>query len=791
MQPIWALLRSLRALSPAGRERPGDFMKRFPVLRYLPILALIAVFFAACSRDPDVRKQKFFASGQQYFQQGQYAEASIQFGNAIAADSRFAEAHYQLAQAYIKLGEWNRAFQELKRTVELQPENYPAHIDLANLFISGHDLADAQAETDLLQSKQPDNPLVHLAVANLLAAQANLPGALQEAQKAVALAPDRSPSYVQLALLQLRANQSDGAEASFKKAIELDPKETNARLALGTLYVSRNRMAEAERQFRQAVESDPGNPDPRADMARLYLAQGKKDEAEAFLKKARLDFPTNSVGYRMLGDFYFATGDLAKAATEYDQLNRDHPGDWQVKKNYTQLLILTNRLDEGRKADDEILKAYPNDSDALIFRGQIQVRQGDAKGAITTLQTVIKNDPDNPTAHYHLGVAYGQLGHAEQARAEWERALQLNPNLTDAIRALATLALRQGDMPTLQQRASQLIQQQPASPEGYAMRAFSFTRRSQFTSAEPDASKAISLAPQDAAGYLQMGNLRLAQKQYSAAEKAYQRALNFAPGSPDALSGLMNTYLSQKQVDKAVEAANAQIAKVRNNSGFYDLLGTVLLKHTKNLAGAEAAFRKAIELDKNNQQALIMLGQVQTAEGAATQAIATYERALQDNPGNISFYILLGDLYNSQHDLAKAQDAYHKALAIDSNNPMASNNLAYLLLQNGGDVDQAVSLAQTARSSAPDSPNFADTLGWAFYHKGYYQQSISLFQESMKLAQKANSPDNPTVHYHLGLAYEKSGDTTLAKKELERVLQLNPNYSAADDVKKALAELQS
>ena len=766
-------------------------MRRLPILRCLPFLALSVLVLAGCWRDPNVRKQKFFASGQQYFEQGKYAEASIQFSNAVDLDSRFAEAHYQLAQSCIKLGEWNRAFRELKRTVELQPENYSAHIDLANLYISGRDLTNAQSEVDLLQSTQPDNPQVHLAAANLLAAQSNLPGALQEAQKAISLAPERSQSYMQLALLRVQANQPEAAETSFKRAISLDVKATGARTALGTFYVSRNRMAEAEQQFRDAIENDPTNPGPRADMARLYLAQGKKDEAEALLKKAKLDFPGNSTGYRMLGDFYFATGDLEKATAEYALLAHDHPADWQVKKNYTQLLILTNHVDDADKVDGEILKAYPNDSDALIYRGQIQVRQGNAIVAVTTLQAVIKNDPDNAMAHYHLGAAYGQLGNAEQARAEWERALQLNPTLTDAIRALATLALRQGDMAGLAQRAGQLIQQQPASAEGYAMRAFASTRRGQFTSAEQDATKAISLAPKEATGYLQMGNLRLAQKQYGAAEKAYQQALTLAPSSSDALSGLMNTYLTEKQADKAFAAASAQIARVPNNSAFYHLLGSALFNQKKDLPGAEAAFGKAIELDKNNQDALIMLGQVQIAKGVKGQAIATYERALQDNPRDISFYILLGDLYNSQHEVNKAKDSYQKALALDSNNPTASNNLAYLLLQNGGDVDQAVSLAQTARSSAPNSPNFADTLGWAFYHKGYYQQAISLFQEAMKLAQKNNIPDNPTLHYHLGLAYEKTGDSALARKELQRVLQINPNYSAADDVKKVLAELQS
>jgi Tfp pilus assembly protein PilF len=68
-------------------------MKRSPSLPLILTLALFAAF-AGCSRDPNVRKQKFFASGQSYFAQGKYPEAAIQFSNAIDIDPRFAEAHY-------------------------------------------------------------------------------------------------------------------------------------------------------------------------------------------------------------------------------------------------------------------------------------------------------------------------------------------------------------------------------------------------------------------------------------------------------------------------------------------------------------------------------------------------------------------------------------------------------------------------------------------------------------------------------------------------------------------------
>jgi tetratricopeptide (TPR) repeat protein len=83
----------------------------------------------------------------------------------------------------------------------------------------------------------------------------------------------------------------------------------------------------------------------------------------------------------------------------------------------------------------------------------------------------------------------------------------------------------------------------------------------------------------------------------------------------------MNTYVAQKEYDKAITAANAQIAKSPNKSDFYDLLGTALFNGKKDLPGAEVALKKAIDLDKANTDAIEKLGKVQVQEGASDQAI--------------------------------------------------------------------------------------------------------------------------------------------------------------------------
>jgi len=589
-------------------------MSRSAFVRLLLICSVLAAVVTGCSRDPNVRKQKFFESGEKYFAEGKYREAAIQYLNATQIDSRFAQAHYQLSQTYLKLGDLQHAYQELNLTLEYAPDNYRAHTDIANLLVTTanpNDLKQAKTHLDILKEKQPNNPETHEAWANYYAAQNNIGAAMQEMQQAISADPNRSESYLLLALFELRSDLPGKAEEHFKKATEVDPKAMNAQLALGGFYQSRNRLPEAEQQFRHAIAVDSKNPVPRAALVRLLMQEGKKDEIESFLRQTKKDLSDDPEGYRMLGDFYYATGDFDKATTEYASLYSDHPKNIKVKKNYIELLIVKNRLDEATKLNNEILKASPNDVDALIDRAKIQLGKNDVSGAVDSLHSALRNDPGNATAHYWLGNAFAQQHNEDQSESEWRQAVKIRPDLTDAQRALAALALRRGDLDALLQTAQQIITAQPYSADGFILKGIADLAHQKYNDAQQDAQQAMQRAPRSPKPYVQMGNIELIQKHYDPAVTFYQQALDKDPSSGEGLSGVMNTYFVQEQFDKAIAAANAQIAKSPNNANFYDLLGTALFNGKKDLPGAEAALRKAVELDKNNTDALEKLGKVQ------------------------------------------------------------------------------------------------------------------------------------------------------------------------------------
>ena len=86
------------------------------------MLAAAGGLFSGCTRDPNVRKQKYLESGNSYLATGKYREASIEYQTALQIDAEFLPAHVQLAEAWLKMGAFPQAARELSRVVHLYPQ---------------------------------------------------------------------------------------------------------------------------------------------------------------------------------------------------------------------------------------------------------------------------------------------------------------------------------------------------------------------------------------------------------------------------------------------------------------------------------------------------------------------------------------------------------------------------------------------------------------------------------------------------------------------------------------------
>jgi tetratricopeptide (TPR) repeat protein len=744
------------------------------------VILVAALAVTGCWRSPQSRRDHFLQSGNRYFTQGKYSEAEIEYRAALQVDPNSFEAHDRLAAIYMKAANWERAAQELERTIELHPDDARARLNLGNIYFVGQDLDRAQQMGLAVIQKDPSNAEAHSLLANVAEAQGRHDEAMSEINRAIASKPDSADFYWTRGTFESNAGRMEAAEASYRQALEIDPKNDHVLIALSQLYESQQRWGDAEKVLQRCVAAKPQLVLPRLELAKLYFHQSRRDAAEQVLLQAQKDMPGDGEAYRLLPEFYSTIGATEKALSTFETLHRQHPKDLKTAKEYARLLFTMRQVSRANEINEQVLATAPRDPDALSLRGQIWT-----DSAISMLRGVVNDYPTSALAHYSLGLALDASGDHNAAKNQWLQAAQLEPAMLEVQGALAKVAVLEHDKVLLQQSAEHLISNAPESPDGYIYRAVLEADNKEDDKAEADLNKSIQLAPQSAIGFTKMAEWRLTHKRYSEAEGLFEQALERDPNSFDALEGLVTTYKEEKRPDRMLPRVHAQIVKEPNNSFFYDLLAA-LEEDTRDLADAEKSGRKAISLDSNNNDAFELLGRVEVKQGEAEQALATSQEWIKRNPGYARAYLLTGSLEESMGNWKAAEQQYRKAIELQPHYADAENNLAYLLLQTGGNTDIALSLARSAHSEAPDVPTISDTLAWAYYHKGLYKMSISLLEDALKA-----EPQNALYHFHIGLAYGKIDDRSQARFHLRRALAIEPNSAQADLARKQLQDLGS
>jgi tetratricopeptide (TPR) repeat protein len=128
---------------------------------------------------------------------------------------------------------------------------------------------------------------------------------------------------------------------------------------------------------------------------------------------------------------------------------------------------------------------------------------------------------------------------------------------------------------------------------------------------------------------------------------------------------------------------------------------------------------------------------------------------------------------------------YENVLKADSKNPVALNNLAYLLAEDGRDLDMALTYATRAKQQMPNDDNVADTLAWVYLKKKLADNAMSIFKDLAK-----RHPESAQFRYHLGMSQALKGDVPAARQSLQAALTLKPAKEDEPKIREMLAKLR-
>lgn len=733
------------------------------------------------------------------------------YRNVCRKDSAWGPACYRLGLAYLKLGQSNDAAQAFRNAVGQLPsestDHWDAVVKLSELYLAVAS-TDKQAMEDVatycgqLLQRDPQSFDGHRLTGDLNYArsytqyqgghreewQKPLDAAIDEYRKADNIKPGQRGTVMQLARALAAKGDFVGAEQLYRSVIAADKGFDAAWTECYRLLMVQNKPAEGEQLLKDAGRNNPKRLEFLAMLAEHYLGQGRQDEMRAVIGQIGAHATDFDWARLTTGDLYLLAGDRDAAIREYRYgMAQAAKNSSTYQKRVLEVLLQQGKVKEASEVNSQILKANPKDYDARALAAAFLLDKGDVAKATADLQAVLSQSPDNTIAKFRLGQAYFKRGDVEQARKQFEETIKLRPNDTAARLALAELQLTRGEFDLALRNAVQAVAIDRSNVEGRLIAAAAYRGQKKFSEARKLLDIVLKADPPSANGLLQLGELNLEEGKFPEAEDAFRRAWRLNPADVRALTGIADSDMDRKMPDKAIAFLQEEADKAPNRADLRVALGGTAMRAEKY----DIAIREY-------QKALVQLGTGSRERGDVYQDVGESYRRKGDLDGAIQI-LLEARKTQSNHvgvvsELAlvldksgrkpEAREVYEAALKLDPNNAPVLNNLAFLLAETGGNLDEALSKAQRARELQPDLDSALDTIGWIYLKKDIVDTAVRIFGG---LVEKHN--DHATYHYHLAVALSRKGDRPHAVRELREALRFDPENDEKEKIRQLLHNL--
>ena len=133
-----------------------------------------------------------------------------------------------------------------------------------------------------------------------------------------------------------------------------------------------------------------------------------------------------------------------------------------------------------------------------------------------------------------------------------------------------------------------------------------------------------------------------------------------------------------------------------------------------------------------------------------------------------------GICYERSHSMAAGRSRHEEGAGAVPEQPLVLNYLGYSWVDQGVHLDQGMDMIRRAVEQRPDDGYIVDSLGWAYFRTGNYDEAVKNLERAVEL-----KPEDPTINDHLGDAYWRVG----------RMLEAHFQWSQAKDLKPEPDEL--
>ena len=697
--------------------------------------------------------------------------------------------------------------------LRIKPDLPQAHAALIQMQFQKSDLPAAKLQFEAMKKALPQHAETQLFEAQLALANKDAKGARDLLQKALRKHPEHARMLLTAGAVELQLGATAQAEAFLARAVQLAPNDVAARRLLARTQLRAGQPGKALATLKPVLDSAAPDVESLSMAGEAQLANGDTKSSEDFFSRALRLRPADAKARTALAMAQIARGNADSGIGELRMIAQSDAG---VSADLALISSLLRKGDFERAmaAIDVVEKKQPDRALAANLRGQVLLRRKDPAGARKNFEAALLKQPGLFSAVASLAALDLVEKKPEQAQARFDALLKADPKNGQALLALAELKARTGGTPA--EVLALLNTAVTANPDdSYARLALIdhhlFNRDGK--AALVTAQSAVATLPEDFDLLAKLGQVQLAGGDNNQAQVTFKKMVSVQPRSVPGLLGLADAQAASKDLDaaaktlkkaqeiapdalpvqRAVVLVAAQqkrypdallVARKMQTQRPGDALGWMLdgeiALAQQQWDGATAAFRTA-STKTNPGQAPARLHFALSNAKKTAEADRMGDAWVKDHPKDLSFMQYLADVALNQGDYPMAEKRYRDLLERQPEQPVALNNIAWLMLKQA--KPGALAFAERANKIAPNEAPLIDTLALVLAAEKRLPEAIEQQKIAVQLAPDASA-------FRLGLAKMllQAGDKSAALLELQTLAKKGKAIPEQLEVQTLLAQ---
>ncbi|MDP3088406.1 MAG: tetratricopeptide repeat protein [Methylotenera sp.] len=800
----------------------SKFNQRLSVYGKSVVLALVFASLAACS-SPTEKAEKFYQNGVKLLEKGELAKARVEFQNAVQIKAKMVSAWYGLAKIAEAESDFPKLYGMLNKVVELDPKHVEAKVKLGRLLLVGGKVDEVLEISNAALALAPNDPAVQSLKAATLLKLDDPKAAVELANSILVANPNYSEALMILAMERITAGDSENALEFLDKGIVKDEKNIAMQLMKVQALKNLKKTDDVIAIYKKLIEFYPDSNELKMGLADVYFKAGNVNETEVILRSIvklnpnEIKFATNLVGFLYstkgaesakkelesqvskspknfdlkfsLVNFYNETNQKQLAETMLNDIAQKEVDNANGSKAKT--MLATMALEKGDKKKtielvDEVLSKDKNNEQALLLKAGILLEENKVDDAISALRIVTRETPDSSRALLLLGRAHEMAGATALAEEHYLKAFQSSKLSSQFGMPYAQYLAKNNQLARAEKVIEDVLTQHPGDMPALQLLAQFKLSQGDLVGAQKVADDIRRFGNDKNLSEKIMGVIFAAKKDYASSISSFKRVYEASPDDMQPISSLVKAYLLAGKTKEA-SAFLESVLKDNPKNANAKLLQSQLLVASGNKAKATEYFNELMTEVPESVEAYQQLAMMHVRDNQLTEAEKVLKMGLAKVPNNFALQLSLTGLYELSGRYDEAITLYEAMLKQQPNAEVVANNYASLLSDRKTDkksYEKAYEIAQRFKNS--EIPQFKDTLGWASYRLGKYDEALALMKSASE-----KMPNAPIFNYHLGKIYLAKSDKANAKKEFEFVLKATQknNFEYYDEVSQLVKEL--